>query len=274
MSEWVEVGDRVFVRRYRFFDQDIAAILTDAGPVVVDTRTTFRQADETIGHLRELDARPTAAVIDTHGHYDHTFGNRRFRPAPIWAHERCVTMLERSGEAMRAGAAAEIPAIADDLAEVVIDVPDRTFTERALVDVGGRTIDLRYLGRGHTDNDIVVLVPDADVLCAGDLLENDAVPYFGDGFPMDWPATAAALLELVGPATAVVPGHGSVAGRAFVERQLGEFRAIAELASRVDAGDLDLGEAIAAAPYPAAQAREPLERALHQLRGELDAPPA
>ena len=71
-------------------------------------------------------------------------------------------------------------------------------------------------------------------------------------------------------ATVVVPGHGDHAGRAFVERQAGEVAANATLARRVHAGVLDLEAAIAASPYPADAAREPLERALAQLRGELD----
>ena len=89
-----------------------------------------------------------------------------------------------------------------------------------------REVELRYLGRGHTDNDIVIRVDGADVLCAGDLLENGATPYFGDGYPMDWPATAEALLALTGERTVVVPGHGDHAGRAFVESQLVGFRAV------------------------------------------------
>ena len=75
---------------------------------------------------------------------------------------------------------------------------------------------------------------------------------------------------MTGPATVVVPGHGDPAGRAFVEGQLEAFRAIAGLATRVHDGALDLEAAVAAAPYPAAAAREPLERAIAQLRGELD----
>ena len=141
---------------------------------------------------------------------------------------------------------------------------------RATLDVGGREILLAYLGRGHTDNDIVLRVTDADVLCAGDLLENGATPYFGDGFPMDWPVTADRLLAMTGDRTVVVPGHGDHAGRSFVAASLDGFRAIAALAEGVHGGMLDLESAIAVAPYPAAAAREPLERALAQLRGELE----
>ena len=97
----------------------------------------------------------------------------------------------------------------------------------------GREVRLAYLGRGHTDNDIVVSIPDADVLCAGDLLENGNPPYFGDGYPMDWPATVEAMLAMAGRATVVVPGHGDIAGRSFVTGSLAAIRSIAELARRV-----------------------------------------
>ena len=62
-----------------------------------------------------------------------------------------------------------------------------------------------------------------------------------------------------------------MAGRAFAAASLDAFRAIAALAGRVHAGELDLEAAVREAPYPAPDAREPLERALAQLRGELDA---
>jgi glyoxylase-like metal-dependent hydrolase (beta-lactamase superfamily II) len=267
---WTEIGDRIFVRRYAFFDQNIVAILSDDEALVVDTRTTHAQAREILDDLRELGAPPVGIVVNTHGHSDHVFGNRVFRPAPIWGHERAVTMIERVGAKARDELAASIPDLAADLAEVVLDPPDRTFRERATICLGEREVELEYLGRGHTDNDIILRIPDADVLLAGDLLENGATPYFGDGFPMDWPATADALLALVGPATVVVPGHGDHAGRAFVEASIEGFRAVAVVAGRVHAGEVTIEDAVALVPYPAATALEPLRRAVAQLRGELD----
>jgi glyoxylase-like metal-dependent hydrolase (beta-lactamase superfamily II) len=271
-SRWTEVGDRVFVRRYAFYDQDITAVLGGDAALVVDTRSTPAQAREILDDLRDLASPRVGVVVNTHGHYDHAFGNAVFRPAVIWGHERCRSMLQRLGEAQRARAALDAPEIAAGLAEAVIDPPDRVFAGSATLDLGGREVRLTYLGRGHTDNDIVVSIPDAGVLCAGDLVENGATPFFGDGYPMDWPATADALLAMMGASTVVVPGHGDPAGRAFVESQLAGFRALASLATRVHAGVLDIEAAIqhSDAPYPAAEAREPLERALAQLRGELD----
>jgi glyoxylase-like metal-dependent hydrolase (beta-lactamase superfamily II) len=163
----------------------------------------------------------------------------------------------------------EVPGIAAELDEVELDPPDRTVDDGgADLDIGGRRLELRWLGRGHTDDDLVVRIPDASVLFAGDLLENGATPYFGDGYPIDWPATATALRSLVDGS--VVPGHGDVADLRFVDESIRAFERIATLAGRIHRGDLDLAAAIAAAPYPADDAAEPLERALAQLRGELD----
>jgi glyoxylase-like metal-dependent hydrolase (beta-lactamase superfamily II) len=268
-TPWTEIGDRVFVRRYRFFDQNIVAVLDAGEALLVDTRTTHRQAAEIVDDLRALGSPRVAIVVNTHGHFDHAFGNHVFRPAVIWGHERCVTMIRETGERQRGETMAEFPDLVADLAAVQLDPPDRTFSDRALVELGRRSVELAYLGRGHTDNDIVVRVADANVVCAGDLLENAAAPYFGDGYPLDWPATAAAILELTDESTVVVPGHGGHAGRPFVEASVTAFRDVVALARRVAAGELDLPAAIEAAPYPAQAAREPLERALAQLRGDL-----
>ena len=69
---------------------------------------------------------------------------------------------------------------------------------------------------------------------------------------------------------AVVPGHGDVGDQAFVVRSMVELRTIAELATLVHARDDRLDDAVLRTAYPADTAREPLERALVQLRGELD----
>jgi glyoxylase-like metal-dependent hydrolase (beta-lactamase superfamily II) len=271
MSVWTEVGERVFVRRYAFYDQNIGAIVGDDGVLIVDTRVSHRQADEILADLASLTSLPVRAVVNTHGHNDHAFGNHRFRPAPIWGHARCARMVRETGQAQIAAVSAAIPELAEELSDVVLDPPDRTFDGDSTTvefDAGGRPIELRYLGRGHTDNDVVVIVGDGSVIFAGDLIENNAPPYFGDGYPLEWPATVERLVDLV--TGTVVPGHGDVGDRGFAVRSMVEIRAIAELATLVHEGSLGLDDAVLRTPYPADAARDPLERALKQLRGELD----
>lgn len=281
-DHWFEVGERVFTRRYRFLHQEIGAILTDDGPVIIDTRSTVAHAREILAEVPEITDQLVAAVIDTHHHFDHSFGNHEFRPAPIWAHVRCIERIRRNFDDPAAhaqnlvGIAAEYPSIAGELAGVTLDPPDQPVGDEGVdLEIGGRRIELRWLGRGHTDNDLVIRVPDASVVFAGDLLENGAPPWLGDGFPLDRVNTIEAILGLLPSpagghsAGAVVPGHGDIGDRAFVERSLQEMAAIAGLARRVNAQAIGLADAIRAAPYPAEAAAEGIERALAQLRGSL-----
>ena len=266
-TDWIELGDRVFARRYSFLDQQIGLVLGDGAALVVDTRSSPRHARDLRADIKRITPFPITTVVSTHWHWDHVFGNHEFRPATIWGHARCRATMLAHGETERNWVIDEVPEIAEDVRGMVIDPPDAVFEDAVSIRVGGRPVDLRYLGRGHTDADIVVLVPGAEVLFAGDLLENDAVPWYGDGFPMDWPATIEQLVELV--RGSVVPGHGSLGDRSFVERQLAEFRAVAETARLVHAGEVGPDAALALMPYGAEASAGPLDRALAQLRGDL-----
>ena len=268
---WTEVGDRVFVRRYAFYDQNIGVVLGRDAALVIDTRTTYPQAREILDDLRELTSAPVEVVVDTHGHYDHAFGNAVFRPATIWGHVGCGPFMARTGDARRPQLVAQLPDLAADLREVVVDPPDRTFEEQVVVDVGDRQVELRYLGRGHTDHDAIVLVPGTGVLFAGDLLEGGAVPSFGDSYPLDWPATVDRLMPLV--ERIAVPGHGDPDGPDWVAEQAAALHAVADLGRRIAVGEIGLEEALASNPYPAFPAdhvRGPLRRAAAQARCELN----
>lgn len=264
---WQEIGDRVWVRRYAFIDQTIGVVGGSDGLLVIDTRSSHRDAAELKADIRLLG--PVIGwAVNTHRHWDHTFGNALFPESELWGHERCVTGMLEFGETDRAEIIEEYPDRTAEWNEVVITPPRSTFAEHAAIDIGGRTVDLRYLGRGHTDGDIVVVVPDAAVLFAGDLLENGSPPWFGDGYPLDWPTTAEGILALTsGP---VAAGHGEVGDRLFVERQLEELREIANLGRAVASGDLSLETAVARAPYKQGASRAAIRRAAAQARGELD----
>jgi glyoxylase-like metal-dependent hydrolase (beta-lactamase superfamily II) len=266
---WHEVADRVFVRRYRTwngepFDQNVGAVIGADGVLVVDTRASHRLADELQTELRELTAEPVAGVVNTHHHWDHTWGNARFEGVPIWGHARAAERVVADSEGIRREIVEEEPGLAEELGEVEFVPPDRTFTERTTLDLGDRQVELRYLGRGHTDNDIVVLVHDADAIFAGDLLENDAAPSYGDAFPSAWARTVEeGLLPLV--SGVVIPGHGATGGLAFVRRQAGELATMADLARRVARGDLTADEAVRSAPFPAAVAEVAVRRGREEL---------
>jgi len=251
------------VRRYESLDQTIGVIGGASGLIVVDTRASHRLADELRAELAEL---PGAVVgaINTHGHWDHVFGNARFRSTPIWGHVRCAAMIAEHGEEQRARLIDRYPPEAgEQFREVELTPPSDLVEETSTLDLGDRQIELRHLGRGHTDNDIVVSVPDASLLFAGDLLENAPAPGFGDSFPIAWAATGRALLELVDGA--VVPGHGDPFDQGFATRQVEELGILAELARDAASGAIGLEEAIRRSPFPAEPTGEALDRARLEL---------
>jgi glyoxylase-like metal-dependent hydrolase (beta-lactamase superfamily II) len=268
---WQEVGDRVFVRRHRAFDLNAGVVLGDGGCLVVDTHSSEADGHELADAVRQLTADPWL-VVDTHAHFDHCFGNAAFRPARIWGHRRCVENLRVYGEVQRqlmilAAGRHDLPELAERLAATRIDPPDQVVDDLAALTVGCRRVRLAHLGRGHTDNDLVVVVPDAAAVFAGDLVEQGAPPAFEDAFPLDWPDTLDAMLDLVEPA-AVVPGHGAVVDRGFVLTQRAEITRAAEVARAGYAERRPVEAVLAAVPFPPEVARVAVERAFRQLRGD------
>ncbi len=275
----MEVGPGVFRRRYAAFDQGICVVVGDGEVLVADTRSTADQARELLEDLRWLTPLPVRVVVNTHVHFDHTFGNAQFAKAAIWGHTRCAGELLRNGEARRAGVVAwargsgpDGAALADAVASVEI-VPPRHIVgdDGGILEVGGRLVELHYLGRGHTDADLVLAVPDAGVVIAGDLVEEGAPPSFEDSYPLDWPETldrVAALarsVALPGRAAVVAPGHGAVVDVAFVEHQAEDLRAIARSAREWHEAGLPEADAAARLDLPLAAAVAAIGRTWAQL---------
>ncbi len=257
---WREVGDRIWIRRYESLDQTIGVIGGRSGLVVIDTRAHHRAADELRHDLRTLPGE-VVAVVNTHGHWDHAFGNARFAPLPIWGHARCARMVTERGEEARARLMRQDPGEPFD--EVVLTPPTHSFEDSATLELEDRQVELVHLGRGHTDNDVVISVPDAAVLFAGDLLENAPAPAFGDSYPISWPDTGERLLALIDGA--VVPGHGDPFDRAFAEHQVASLRTVAQLCRDTIAGHIGIDELIRESPFPP----EPTSDALERTRLEL-----
>lgn len=244
-----ELGEGVFRRRYESLDLNVGVVLGTEGVLLVDTRASHSQARELAAELPSITDLPVRWVVNTHWHWDHTFGNHVFRHAEIWGHELCAETLTARGEEMKAGAREWLPESAHpEIDEVEIVPPGNTFSDRASLRIG-RRVDLTYHGFAHTDSDIVVRVPDADIAFFGDLIEEGAPPAFGDSHPVAWPLTLRLAGENLPPT--IVPGHGDVVGPEFVSTQQEELALVAEMASRYVRGEIGLEEAAAGGPYPA-----------------------
>jgi glyoxylase-like metal-dependent hydrolase (beta-lactamase superfamily II) len=235
MPEFVEVADRVWVARYEWADANVTAIGGERGLVVVDTHGSAAAGRIVLGDLDRLSFGPVTHVVNSHWHWDHTFGNAAFREAardvPIHAHEEAARWLADQGERMklRFAASPDDPHRAEVAATEIV-LPDQTFADSQVVDLGDRLLELAFLGRGHTSGDIVVRVVDAGVVIAADLVEESAKPWIGmDSWPLEWPATLDVLLASMTERTLVIPGHGAMVDRRFVRAQRDEIAQIAEM---------------------------------------------
>ncbi|MEU6788202.1 MBL fold metallo-hydrolase [Nonomuraea angiospora] len=260
-EQWQEVGDRVYVRRHKSYDMNVGLVVGDGHCLVLDTRSSHREAADLVEAVRTITASPWT-VVNSHSHFDHYFGNAIFRPAEIWGHVRCAEEIEQYGEEQRAVMVKGKPERREEFEEITIVPPDHTFTSAASLDIGGRIVHLQYFGLGHSSNDVVAHVPDAGVVFAGDLVEEGAPPAFSDSYPLDWPLTAAAMLDEL-PDQVIVPGHGAVVDRAFAQAQQAELALVAELARRAHVEGLR--DLIKLFPYPEDVARQAIERTFLQL---------
>jgi len=264
MSVFDELGDRVFRRRYESLDLNIGVVLGADAVLLVDSRASHRQADQLRDELRSLTSLPVGWVVNSHFHWDHTWGNARFPEAQLWGHDRCRTELIENGDRARQRVLEGMPVEHhDEVNEVAITPPTEVFGTSALIDMGDRVVDLRYHGLGHTNSDIVVRV--AGVLFAGDLLEEGAPPSFGDSYPLDWAQT----LDSVRLEATVVPGHGDLVDATFVATQQDEIESIADAARTGYSEGAPVESLIDGGPYPPEPMRLAITRAYAQLAGEI-----
>jgi glyoxylase-like metal-dependent hydrolase (beta-lactamase superfamily II) len=165
-----------------------------------------------------------------------------------WAAEHTVESGERAKEQYR-----EQPddPHAEEVLESRVVAADQTFSSVRIIDLGDRQVELIHPGRGHTAGDLVVRVPDADVLAAGDLVEQSDPPSIGrDSWPFEWPSTMDLVLGFLGDATVVVPGHGKLVDKEFVQDQRTELGVIAETIRDLASRGVPQSEALAAGEWP------------------------
>jgi glyoxylase-like metal-dependent hydrolase (beta-lactamase superfamily II) len=242
---WREVADRVFQRRYNPLDVSVCAVPGAGGLLLVDTRSSPHQADEIRADLRELGDQPVRCVVNTHAHFDHSFGNQRFAELPIYGHARVPAHLEAYERPMLADRIARGEQPVDEWREVAITPPTELIGDRYLLDLGDRGVELVHLGRGHTDNDLMLHIPDASAWIAGDLVEESGPPMYGpDCYPLEWPGTLAALGAQLHPSDVIVPGHGDPVSPDFVAAQQEQLAGVADLIRELHGAGVPAGSAL------------------------------
>ncbi len=216
-------------------------LVNDQEAIVIDSEITPAAARALVADLKAITDKPVRYVIDSHYHYDHAFGNQVFTPdVQVIGHdntrrrlstdetlrqytfltsvnpvpERVKTLRERiaveTDPQQKAAMERQVTnalAYLEQVKEVKVTPPNVSFDQTMTLVRGGREIRLIYLGRGHTDTDVVAYLPKERIVCTGDLMES-VISYAGDSYPEEWIATLEKLKAL--DFDTVLPGHGVV----------------------------------------------------------------
>ena len=265
---WIEAAPAVLRHVGAPIDVNCVLVLGEERALVVDTGSSAAEGHRLHKEVGALAGARPQVVVNTHAHYDHCFGNFAFQGCEIWAARGCVADLAATGSHQRESAAgwwrSRDPEFARDLEATPIFPADRVVECRRALDLGGLVAELRLVGRGHTDHDLVVWLPGRSLLIAGDLVEESSAPQLEDAYPLAWADRVDDLLRL--QPTMVLPGHGAAVDAQFVRSQGRALRRLGSWCAR------HRGEAVVGRPprgWTQDSARVALRRALFEAGDEV-----
>jgi len=214
--ELIKVQDDVYVIHNDYVPGNVTALITTEGVILVDDKFEVDH-DNIVAMLKTVTAQPIKYVIDTHYHADHSGGNAK---------------LQAGGTLAVASAQARARMVAGKQSGLV----DITVEPRGTIHLGGKSAEIYWFGRAHTDGDVVVLFPQNRVIAMGDMYTNgegtpQLIDYAGGGSAKEWTATVEQALKL--DFDTVVPGHGSVVPKRDMQAFRESTKRLTELISQM-----------------------------------------
>jgi len=172
-------------------------IATSEGAVVVDAIAP----EEVARQQRELIAseigQPVKYLVSSTFHDNYSKGNIAFHDVIKVGTERYRTDLR---ELMRRGNVSS--------EEQKARMPTQTFRDKMTVYLGGKELEILYLGRGHTAGDSIVYVPQDRIAYLSELYFHEEFPFMADGYGIQWIETLGKIEAL--EADIFVPAHGII----------------------------------------------------------------
>ncbi len=209
---WRKVRDGVYATTLGPAGANAGLVVGTTGTLLVDTGSSRAQGQALRASIAQVTDVPLRYVVITHHHWDHAYGLSAFADLESVGHESLAETLA-TGPALAAASERGLSA-----EEVV--APATSLSIIAARDLGGIHVEIGHFGAGHTRGDLAVLVPEARVLFAGDLVEQGGPPQVDETTSLkNWPRVMEALLTLCKPDTIVVPGHGDDVDPHFISWQ-------------------------------------------------------
>jgi glyoxylase-like metal-dependent hydrolase (beta-lactamase superfamily II) len=190
---------------------NIAVLTGPDGKLVVDAEIVTARPNVSKA-LASINADPIKQLINTHWHFDHTGGNE-------WVHEAGATILAHENTRKHLSKATFVGGNFQYTfpAAPAGAIPSTVFTDEHTLHINNSTLMLKHYLPAHTDSDISVHFPEADILHTGDTFWNRDYPFidYWTGGSIDGQINAAeANIAKVTSKTIVIPGHGAVGGKA------------------------------------------------------------
>jgi glyoxylase-like metal-dependent hydrolase (beta-lactamase superfamily II) len=190
------------------FDPNVGLIVGDESCLVVDTRATPRMAREFIADIGTITDKPVRHVFLTHYHAVRVLGASAYKDAQIIASRDTLDMIRTTGQFDFEVEVRRFPRLFKGVEEIPgLTIPQVTFDREMSFWFSGREVRLRAAGRGHTGGDSICWLPEERILFTGDLLEQRATPYTGEGYLSDWITRLDELAAL--NAKVAMPGRGA-----------------------------------------------------------------
>ena len=220
---FTEVGDGLYAFTAEG-DPNSGVIIGDDSVMVVEAQATPRLAQKVIDCIRSVTDKPISHVVLTHYHAVRVLGASAFGACQVIMSEAGRTMVVERGQEDWDSEFQRFPRLFQGHESIPgLTWPTTVFNGRMSVWLGKRRVDLMQLGRAHTAGDIVIHVPDANVMFTGDIVEYHSACYCGDGHFRDWGGTLDRIKAY--GVDAIAPGRGdALVGRAMVDKAIENTR--------------------------------------------------
>lgn len=164
-------------------------------------------ADKLVAAVKQVTDEEIRFLVNTHIHIDHVGGNENLaeRGVLIFAHDNTrLRFFEQRSRFPRAGGSfvPQQPAGARPLI---------TFNDTMSFHLNGEEVRAFLAPPAHTDGDVFVYFPESDVLHLGDVYRTTSYPIIDIYNGGSLRGTIAAMdkaIEIAGPETKIIPGHG------------------------------------------------------------------
>lgn len=187
-------------------NNNLSFIVTSEGVVVVNGGDNALLAESLHDEIRKITDQPVRYVILENGQGHAMLGSHYWQQqgARVVAHIDTASEMETYGEDILL---AMMQGRRDKAMGTELTIPDITFDDQYVIELGGERIEALYLGPAHSPGDISVWLPKQKLVIAGDLAFHERLlPVMEHTDTAGWIETWNAFLEL--GAETVIPGHG------------------------------------------------------------------